>query len=452
MSVEDRFSEFQARTAGRQDSLGDLDWTEVKSYLATIPTEIERVDFLSVLARLPDDGVVNGTVTDPRRHTQNQRVLRQLRTEQSELLSHHFNLESVLNRAECMSDHQEALAFLWQMRSDYAKYHPATRQNCYTPDDLNFCNAVDAQIQRRKDLGSFSALNAKNVGGIPRTTGNPGDTQLTVPTVDSQTGEDRSIKRARRLLQQARAMSRDLSSVDEPKAVLIIEYARDAIDLFGKTHQTQKVELRKIIERAESAVAPESIDSLKKRAEKLFLRLIYPKDPRLRNAFLALGGLVIVASLAAPLVIKLRGSNAKTDSPGKLPASAGPRSSASARTNSITFRGYYETYLKLGDRFLEKEEFSSSLIGTEVTWIGYVDSVSTTSDDELTLMIRTSKETSFPGEDFWQAVVLFDPEWRTKLYSFRRLDKVQVTGIVRQAAAAPGLRGVFVSLIEDDVK
>jgi hypothetical protein len=51
--------------------LSDLDWSEVKSFLETIPTEIERVGLLNILASLPDDGIINNTIVDPPRHRRN---------------------------------------------------------------------------------------------------------------------------------------------------------------------------------------------------------------------------------------------------------------------------------------------------------------------------------------------------------------------------------------------
>lgn len=83
------------------------------------------------------------------------------------------------------------------------------------------------------------------------------------------------IERANNLYSLVITMSQDWQSVDAAKAKLIIEYAKDAIELFGKTNQEKKVELRKIVEEAEHIVHPDSVDSLKKRAERLALKYSY---------------------------------------------------------------------------------------------------------------------------------------------------------------------------------
>ena len=91
-------------------------------------------------------------------------------------------------------------------------------------------------------------------------------------------------------------MAKDLPRADEVKAQLIIEYAKDAIDLFGKGNQERKVELRLIIEQAERTISPDSIDSLKKRAEKVLLRLIYPRKPILRNMLMVGIAVIIIGA------------------------------------------------------------------------------------------------------------------------------------------------------------
>lgn len=98
--------------------------------------------------------------------------------------------------------------------------------------------------------------------------------------------KDKTTETANDLYGRVKAMAKDLASADEVKAQLIIEYAKDAIDLFGKGNQERKVELRLIIEQAERTISPDSIDTLKKRAEKVVLRLIYPRNPKLRNVLL----------------------------------------------------------------------------------------------------------------------------------------------------------------------
>lgn len=112
--------------------------------------------------------------------------------------------------------------------------------------------------------------------------------------------DERDIAQANNLYDQVKLMSAGLSDADEALAQLTIEYAKDAIELFGRTNQEKKVELRRIVALSEEVVSPDSIDTLKKRAEKAVLRLTYPKNRILRNWLLAILGSILVG---APLVI-----------------------------------------------------------------------------------------------------------------------------------------------------
>jgi hypothetical protein len=94
-----------------------------------------------------------------------------------------------------------------------------------------------------------------------------------------------------------RALSGNWQTVNEVKAQLIIEAARDAIEAFGDTHQEEKVELRVTIEKAELIISPDSIDSLKKRAEKFVLRFLYPRNPIVRNTLFVLIALITVTGI-----------------------------------------------------------------------------------------------------------------------------------------------------------
>jgi hypothetical protein len=131
-----------------------------------------------------------------------------------------------------------------------------------------------------------------------------------------------------------------------------------------------------------------------------------------------------------------------------LPTVMGKPSHAS----DIAFQEYYETLIRLEGRFLEKKEFVDRLAGAQVTWDGYVDSVIEMNDGEMALIIRTSKKSRFFGEDFWQAIVLFDKSWKSKLFSLRRLDRVRVIGVVRQAGGILNLEGASVELNPDETK
>jgi hypothetical protein len=154
---DERFNEFQEHTGKQYVSLSDLDWNVTRAFLERIPTELERVDFLMGLTKLPDDGVRDGIIVNPALHRRNQEAfLAPLQKERSRLLSHYFNLEIVLHQAEQIADDGVALAYLWSVLRDYTKYHPTIRHGAYSPDELAFSNAIKTEIQHRKDLLSAS--------------------------------------------------------------------------------------------------------------------------------------------------------------------------------------------------------------------------------------------------------------------------------------------------------
>src|SRR5215213_533521 len=121
------------------------------------------------------------------------------------------------------------------------------------------------------------------------------------------------IKQATDLYSQVIAMSQNWRLVDEVKARLIIEYAKDATELFGTTNQEKKVELKRIIEKAEQIVPPDSVDSLKKRSQKLVLKRIYPKNRRLRNVLLMAIGTITITFILLPSFL----SDRKPDVPSQ---------------------------------------------------------------------------------------------------------------------------------------
>jgi hypothetical protein len=116
-----------------------------------------------------------------------------------------------------------------------------------------------------------------------------------------KSSEAKNIATANDLYVQVKAMSSELQFADEVKVQLIIEYAKDAIELYGATNQERKVELRQIVDRAEQIVSPDSIDSVKKRAERLILRFIYPRRPIIRNIVLVTIGIALVAVAITPV-------------------------------------------------------------------------------------------------------------------------------------------------------
>lgn len=143
-------------------TLGDLSWSETNSYLDRIPTDLERVDFLQGLAKLPDNGVINSTIVDPATHNRNTNTfLRPLRDECSRLLARHFNLEDILKEAETITDHAEAIYYLWRVLRAFKRYHPGTQNGHYLPHEWRFCKRIEEEIQYRKDVqgGNANSIN-----------------------------------------------------------------------------------------------------------------------------------------------------------------------------------------------------------------------------------------------------------------------------------------------------
>lgn len=139
-------------------TLGDLSWSETNSYLDQIPTDLERVDFLQGLAKLPDNGVVNSTIVDPATHNRNTNTfLRPLRDECCRLLAHHFNLEDIVKEAERITDHADAIDYLWRVLRAFKKYYPGTQNGHYLPHEWRFCKRIEEEIQYRKDVQGATA-------------------------------------------------------------------------------------------------------------------------------------------------------------------------------------------------------------------------------------------------------------------------------------------------------
>ena len=154
--------------------LGDLNWSEVSRYLDRISPDLERVDFLHELARLPDDGVVNNTIVDPAKHNRNRdTLLRPLNDECARLLTRHFDMENVLRKADGIANNAEAINYLWRVLRAFKKYHPGTLNAHYLPNELSFCNRIQEEIQYRKDVQAangnpthYSVIVGENRGNI----------------------------------------------------------------------------------------------------------------------------------------------------------------------------------------------------------------------------------------------------------------------------------------------
>jgi hypothetical protein len=152
---------FYEHIGGSCQTLGDLNWPETNSYLDRIPTDLERVDFLRELAKLPDDGVANHTIVDPATHNRNTNTfLRPLNDEYSRLLARHFNVEIIVKESEEISGNAEAIDFLWRALRSFKKYHPGTQQEHYLPHEFKFCNGIKAEIEYRKDVQAAATVPA----------------------------------------------------------------------------------------------------------------------------------------------------------------------------------------------------------------------------------------------------------------------------------------------------
>ncbi len=111
------------------------------------------------------------------------------------------------------------------------------------------------------------------------------------------------IEQANHLYSQVLKMSEDWESVDEVKAKLIVVYANDAVELYGRTNHEKKVELNRIIEQAEQIVPPDSIENLMKRAERFVLEIVFPRNRKLRNALLiTIGSLIVISIIGTSLI------------------------------------------------------------------------------------------------------------------------------------------------------
>lgn len=162
-SNDNHFAAFEEYLGKQVRSLGDLDWDKTKAFLESLSEGIGRVDFLKQVARLPDGGVADGRITNPPLHNRNQAFLRPLSDECTRLLSDHFNLTTILQKAGRINDHGEAISYLWNVKRDFIKYHPSIRSGSYSPEELRFWNGINTEIECRKDLQDSSMKGSSSV-------------------------------------------------------------------------------------------------------------------------------------------------------------------------------------------------------------------------------------------------------------------------------------------------
>jgi predicted transcriptional regulator len=111
--------------------------------------------------------------------------------------------------------------------------------------------------------------------------------------------------------------------------------------------------------------------------------------------------------------------------------------------SSISFEAYFQRLRELQDRFFEREEFVKSIEGKEITWVGYVNTVKGHPDTDSVHLIMTVARESFD-----KALAVFGPEFRTKLFSLQKGDKVMVSGIyVSRTPNFPDVTGISVARV-----
>lgn len=131
------------------------------------------------------------------------------------------------------------------------------------------------------------------------------DTILAGPHNSNQDfpSEDEKTAYANELYEKAKRRSQEPGSHAENVAKLIIEWADDSIKLFGTTNQDKKVELRRIKEEAEKSLPPDTIESLRKRAEGELLQRVYPRQRTVGRLLLLV---VAMAILVIPIVLAVK--------------------------------------------------------------------------------------------------------------------------------------------------
>jgi hypothetical protein len=109
-----------------------------------------------------------------------------------------------------------------------------------------------------------------------------------------------------------------------------------------------------------------------------------------------------------------------------------------------SFPEFLEIYNALQDRFFEQSEFLRAMRGVQVNWIGHVVSVHEHSDGRVSVMISDTTEPRYNA----YASVVFEPEWKTKLFALRKSDKVQTVGAYRDSTLPFMLDGQSIQLVE----
>lgn len=232
MQSESKYvSAFYEHIGKRCQSLGDLDWPKVSAYLDRIPTDLEKVNFLYELSRLPDDGVVDNSIVDPATHNRNQNTLiRPLNDECTRLLNRHFNLDNVLREAEGISNHADSIDYLWRVLRAFKKYHPGTLIDHYLSDELKFCKRIQEEIQYRKDVQAANGSSTHYSVNVGENRGNiqqGGTNTQTISDRDNSVIDNGKWKRTESQAEPSQTSDRDLM-------IRAIDLARNCISEAGK--------------------------------------------------------------------------------------------------------------------------------------------------------------------------------------------------------------------------
>ena len=104
---------------------------------------------------------------------------------------------------------------------------------------------------------------------------------------------------------------------------------------------------------------------------------------------------------------------------------------------------YFDRLASLSERFLECAEFVHNLDGTRVTWEGYVKGVSGRPDRDQVFLRLTPEVDSMRT-----AFVRFPDEFRTKLFSLRKGDRVVIVGVLKLSTPnMPDVEGESIELL-----
>lgn len=121
----------------------------------------------------------------------------------------------------------------------------------------------------------------------------------------------------------------------------------------------------------------------------------------------------------------------------------------SARTQSLSddtpeapnpsFHEYFETLERLRDRNFEREQYVAKLVGSRVSWVGYLSRVSR-SDDTVYVTIGEDQD-SVAG-----ALASFPATFETELFALRNGDLVEIAAIYEGGPTLlPNLRGISIN-------